>query len=311
MRAKVLSRSPGATAALHLLAADSAQRLIRRLGGRGYAKSLSALDVLFGTTNHWVGLEVVEGRQLRVPLNQGLWVYYLFGGIPYEPEVWFLLTRALDEYTLFVDCGANIGYWSVFASSRISDRRQVIAVEASPSTFKVLVANSLCNSDAFTCICGATWSASGVSKVLRVPVGHAPSGSLVETFPGPTADEDVITVTIDELVSSAPKVPKIVLKLDVEGAEIEALRGARATLAAECMVVYEDHGSDLECRNSQFVLDELRMKVYYLHPDARAVLIKSLSQIRELKVEPWRGYNFVAVRAGTGMARLMAELAVG
>ncbi len=53
------------------------------------------------------------------------------------------------------------------------------------------------------------------------------------------------------------------------------------------------------------------MTVYYLHLDACAVPIKSLSQIRELKMEPWRGYNFVTVRDGSGIARLIAELAFG
>ena len=36
----------------------------------------------------------------------------------------------------------------------------------------------------------------------------------------------------------------IILKLDVEGVEIEAMRGAKKLCKKDCMVLFEDHASD-------------------------------------------------------------------
>ena len=53
----------------------------------------------------------------------------------YEPETARMLDLVLDADTLFVDCGANIGWWSAIAARRIGAPGRVIAIEASKSVF--------------------------------------------------------------------------------------------------------------------------------------------------------------------------------
>ena len=47
-----------------------------------------------------------------------------------EPEIDWVLQRAIDRPYALIDCGANIGYWSVLASSMPYGRHRAVAIEA-------------------------------------------------------------------------------------------------------------------------------------------------------------------------------------
>ena len=51
----------------------------------------------------------------------------------YEPEIDWLMQRACDKPYAMLDCGANLGYWSVLASSAPYGRHAVVAIEVSLS----------------------------------------------------------------------------------------------------------------------------------------------------------------------------------
>ena len=54
-----------------------------------------------------------------------------------EGDVNELILNALSEATLFIDIGANVGYYSVLAGKIIGNSGQVISVEPMPSTAKI------------------------------------------------------------------------------------------------------------------------------------------------------------------------------
>jgi hypothetical protein len=88
---------------------------------------------------------------------------------------------------------------------------------------------------------------------------------------------------------------QIVLKLDVEGAEVEALQGAAKLLLERCpLLVYEDHGKDPDSKVSEFVLGELGMNVYYCTDQSTIVRMRDVAAIRGVKKRTRRGYNFFA-----------------
>src|SRR6266540_956801 len=59
----------------------------------------------------------------------------------YEPDVRAALTHFLKPGDTFVDCGANIGYFSVMAGHLVGRRGQVVAIEANPVTRTFLSRN--------------------------------------------------------------------------------------------------------------------------------------------------------------------------
>jgi FkbM family methyltransferase len=299
---RIVDRSPGLAAGLHLGLANTTQGLIRSLRLRGYGKSLALLEAAFGRPGHWVTVSVFSGGRLRLPLTDGYWIYYLFGGPAYEPELEWLLPRLLvhDEY--FIDCGANIGYWSVFASRLVSPQ-QIVAVEAVDGTFRWLAANSRLNGD-FRTVHQAVWSRSGEPLILNANLEHPASASVSAQGEGSI----VQSISVDDLAEDIPTSAHFVVKLDIEGSEMAAFRGAVRTLSRPCIFLYEDHGSDLESELTRDLMTELELKVFYLNPAGRVDPVTSVDTLRELKVDPTRGYIFATAVPGSWGAGRLGEL---
>src|SRR6266446_1618018 len=59
----------------------------------------------------------------------------------YEPDVRAALLRFLKPDDTFLDCGANIGYFSVLAGGVVGSGGRVVAIEANPVTYRLLERN--------------------------------------------------------------------------------------------------------------------------------------------------------------------------
>jgi FkbM family methyltransferase len=225
-------------AALQWAALRAYGKLSARFGHRGMQRFSWVLGRFF----HGVATVDLGGPRLRVRLADGYWTKMLIGD-SYEPMVYELLERELGPDVSLVDCGANIGYWSVLASSRWG--APVVAVEASSESYKQLLENNRLNGDRFTAVRAAIWSRDGETLRL-VTHDRRHAGSSVVNRRERIGErgynvEHVETVTVDGLVDRYVARPKIVLKLDVEGAESEALKGAEHTLSElDTTLVYED-----------------------------------------------------------------------
>jgi len=115
----------------------------------------------------------------------------------------------------------------------------------------------------------------------------------------------VKTICLDdlwvELKSRHELISNVIVKLDVEGVEISALEGAAQLLReASVYFLYEDHGKELECRISKFIITNLGMDVYYFCEKTQNLKkLNELLEIKALKIDPSVGYNFLAVPKGT------------
>jgi FkbM family methyltransferase len=139
----------------------------------------------------------------------------------YEPVSW-VAPRSGD---VFLDVGAYIGWYSIQAARAVGSSGRVIALEPDESNRKQLERNLALNKIAnYTIVPLAAWSATG-------PVRWSPSEvsvwNKIDEAQGPKTTE---AISLDDLVSrlSLPRVDWI--KMDIEGAETEALVGAEATL---------------------------------------------------------------------------------
>jgi FkbM family methyltransferase len=294
-----------------LLCLRTAARLVA--GRRSMQWLVWLLERLFDAENSVI-VDLPQGGKLELFLNDGYWIPLISTGYAYEPEVAFFLRHLLSrDDAYFVDCGANIGYWSVFASELVGPGR-VLAIEASPAVFDRLARNAVLNSGRFACVLAAVWHRDGEKLgLVRHERRHARS-SVVDLREkigeAGYAEDTVSSITLDTLCERE-LVPRgcLVVKLDVEGAEIQALRGAaRLIQKGEVALIYEDHGADEDSRTSRHVRDVLGFNVYYCSSGLRPARIESDEALRRIKRDRRKGYNFAACRPDSAFARLLDKL---
>lgn len=163
----------------------------------------------------------------------------------YERPTQAALVRLSARDATAWDLGAHVGFFALLLGRRTSG---VVAVEASPSNVVRLRRNVELNRARVEVVHAAVSATDGV--VTLAP--HAES-FMWKVGPG---DERVDAVTLDGLLErfGAPAL----VKLDVEGAEADALEAAPRLLAARPAFVVEMHGDDARDR----VLAALRAAGY-------------------------------------------------
>lgn len=130
---------------------------------------------------------------------------------------------------IVLDCGAHIGTFTQRALDQGASK--VIAIDPDAVQIECLRRNFASEIEAGRVILveKGVWSSSG-SLTLNVGVENSGMSSLVEETGGDTVDVPV--TTIDELVSELGLERVDYIKMDIEGAEREALEGGLATIRA-------------------------------------------------------------------------------
>ncbi|MDN5858392.1 MAG: FkbM family methyltransferase, partial [Pseudonocardia sp.] len=240
------------------------------------------------------------GGRFRAHPGDGYWMRILLARRRYEPELLPVVTAAVEAGIPFLDCGANLGWWSVVAGAGTKDPAMVLAVEASPATYQALVANSRLNRDSFTSRQVAVWSRSG-DVVDFVEARESAASGVARTRTSETVGghvEQVPTATLDELLAAvAPDGGAVLCKLDVEGAEIEVLGASERIRSGDVALAYEDHGSDRTSAGSMWLLDR-GFVVYAPAADGSLTRMTDLAALTALKVDHAWGYNFLAWTEG-------------
>ncbi len=145
----------------------------------------------------------------------------------YEPEVCETIRRLLVPGATFVDVGANIGWFSLLGASLVGPAGRVLAIEPNPRNVELLDMsareNGFSNIQAY---CVALSDGPGM-----VALETDGSNGRVVALEGPPArpvkaDFVVASWPLDHLVGDAGLGRVDVMKIDVEGAEPLALRGA-------------------------------------------------------------------------------------
>ncbi len=132
--------------------------------------------------------------------------------------------RLLRPGDCVIDIGANVGYYTLTAAKLVGPTGCVHAFEAAPKTLELLRANAAMNShvpirvhpEAVTDRCGAT-------RFFTAGAEETGYSSIRDLGAGAATVDTVRTLTIDSLLGELP--PVRLVKLDIEGAELMALRG--------------------------------------------------------------------------------------
>jgi len=171
------------------------------------------------------------------------------------------LISNLKEGMTVLDIGANIGYYTVLMAYYVGKAGRVIAFEPNPVIFSELNDNVALNGfDNVQTLNIALTDTTGHSKFFFPSEGQEAHGSLMKnrTF---TEDsiENVNTDRLDEVLLRLNINKVDLIKIDVEGAELLVIRGAKTLLCGESKPIILFECAENQCASFGFrVFDVLR-----------------------------------------------------
>lgn len=160
-----------------------------------------------------------------------------------EAAVYAAARALLRSGDTVVDAGANIGVFSVAAARLIGPTGRLIAIEMMPRTAGRLRKNLERNGVRAEVVETALAARSGL--ILTAAIDPAKGGqatlALAHTLDRPER-LSVMTRTFDDILADQSDIALI--KLDIEGAELEAIAGATATLLRTRAIIFEQLDGD-------------------------------------------------------------------
>jgi FkbM family methyltransferase len=251
-----------------------------------------------------IAIKLNPDATFAFPYGDGYWSKLLNRSYCYENELDLLFRDAVGvDYTL-IDCGANFGYWSVLVSSAPYGSHKAIAIEPSSQNFAILANNAEINGNRFEvmkCAIGAvrgTARLSGTKHEAFSIAGDASGGG-----------EDVPVIALDNLLDDGKIAPggKYLIKLDVEGVEIEAIKGGTRLLQGDSIILCEEHGNDSNHTVSRYILDKTPLKLIVYDPRSnRLETVTELSILDRIKVSTRVGYNVFGTSSSFWLDRIGA-----
>ena len=273
------------TCANQALAAGS--KISSHFSHRGYIGCANLLRKTLPERN--IAIKLNPDATFEFPYGDGYWSKLLNRSYHYEDELELLFSDSADvDYTL-LDCGANYGYWSVLVSSKPFGSHKAIAIEPSGQNYPKLANNARINGSRFETMKCAIGAARGTARL---------SGTKHEAFSiagdGQAGGEEVSVIALDNLIDDGKVAPggKFLIKLDVEGVEIEAMKGGKRLLQEDSVLLCEEHGNDPQHTVSRYILEQTPLKLIVYDPRSKRMkTVNELSILDRIKVSTHVGYN--------------------
>lgn len=159
------------------------------------------------------------------------YIYY-FG--VWEPQLTQLIRNKLKPGDTFVDVGANIGHFSLLASKLVGKSGRVVAIEASPRTFRALQENIDRNhADNVRAVNVAVSDSRGMVKIFRGPESHIGLATTLATLAAERECEpeaDIPSAPLTDILDAEEFRGARLVKIDVEGMEWAVVAGMKSLL---------------------------------------------------------------------------------
>ena len=230
------------------------------------------------TKEPW-SLAMGEDLRIQVPCcGAGALIYYQGYS---EPETARFILSFLRPGMVFFDVGAHIGEYSLLASRRVGSAGEVHAFEPQPSTLALLKNNVEVNGLRNVRLNGC--AVSDRDEEVDFGVRAEPSLSSIVKNAEALGDEGLLcsmkvpSRTLDRYCHEIERWPDLI-KIDVEGAELPVLQGAKGLLAAPpgrapCLVFEHDENNcsrfGYEFRDILSVLGRAGYGMFRLDPEGR------------------------------------------
>jgi FkbM family methyltransferase len=200
-----------------------------------------------------------EGEILRIshgPLAGKNWVRFMrtyteeYVDGSYEKPVQQALAKHLKPGMVFYDVGANGGFYSLLGAELVGPKGRVIAFEPHPQTARCCLAQMVANG-----LKNVTVVAAAVSdKIGTDKLSDGDYSGIASLKDAATAARTVTvkTTTLDHEITKR-SIPDV-LKIDVEGSEIDALRGAADLISKNKPIfVVEVHSLELAAQYDELM----------------------------------------------------------
>jgi len=253
----------------------------------------------------FAGYETIETSDgvFLAPEGSGL-AAELTGGAGYEPWVMpYFLERCRPGATV-LDIGASVGAFAIPAAKRVGPEGKVFAVEVSPLNCRLLAQSIALNKlDNLRLLPLGAADALGFAQLPRRSGSY---NNAVEaegrTLPGDIQSHDVVPLLPLDLLR--PVIGRVdLIKLDIEGMEYRALRGALETLRADLPTVFLEYSPVFQQQGSKVsgavllrLFNDLGYRVEILHRSGRREMVAAADASLDVD-HAWRMH--VARDAGT------------
>lgn len=169
----------------------------------------------------------------------------------YEPAIQTVLETTLRPGDVAFDVGSNLGYFTLLMARSVGPDGRVVAFEPDPDMFSALERNLTRNARGVSSVTPLAVAAGATQGKVRFARGWRATRGRVVARGG---DLEVDVSRIDD-AAERYGVPRL-MKIDVEGGELDVLRGARTVLTtAKPLVLVEVHSAQLETQCAQFLED--------------------------------------------------------
>jgi FkbM family methyltransferase len=175
-----------------------------------------------------VGLDYKNDIQLCV---DSYWSYYRRLSCAKEPDTIRWLELNLKSGDVFYDIGANIGAYSLVAASLVKDG-VVVSIEPSFSTFKTLCGNLIKNSKKYSGIKFYPFGCAvgNIDGYIEFKFSEITSGAAQHGGSQYEAALNVPAITLDNFAVLFNLPAPTIMKIDVDGPEVQVLEGAKSIL---------------------------------------------------------------------------------
>lgn len=222
----------------------------------------------------------------------------------FEPDERRIIGRALRSADVFVDVGANVGYYACLArAAGVS----VVAIEPLESNVRALLRGLEANGWRDV----EVWPVGVSDRSGIVPLYGASTGaSLIEGWASSSKfwKRSIPVTTLDQLVGHAFEGKRMLIKMDIEGAEFAALRGAASLLRRSprpTWIVEISLAEHHPVPNAHFAET---FELFWSNGYAATMADASEREVRAADVAEWirrgacPGYNWLFTPAGDGGA---------
>lgn len=228
--------------------------------------------------------KIVQGSKMILDLNDvGISRELAAYGV-HEANSTAEVKRIITPGMRILEVGANIGYYALLETKLAGSTGHLYAMEPSPFNFSLLERNlklnGLANYDLYQTAAG---SQKGTAKFLLS--GRSNLSTFIEREDLTGEEVDVSVITLDDFLADKQV---DFIRMDVEGYELEILKGARVALAKDLKPKF-------------FFIEVHSELLHKKQSSAKEIIILLKKYGYEVKKSFWRGSNAVSVASTEAM----------
>jgi FkbM family methyltransferase len=171
----------------------------------------------------------------------------------FKLRVYENITEHIGQCETIVDLGANVGLATLYFAGKYQSAR-IVGLEPHPATFDLLQSNlkPLIQQGRCTIIHGAIWGKSGILAVTLPGDGEFNAVTVSES--GGAGDSSTRAFTMQQIIDQHHLKRVDLLKVDIEGAELELFTGDTSWLDKVGAIAIEFHGDSRARSNFDSVI---------------------------------------------------------